>query len=413
MEIVTISTADNLGGAGRATYRLHQGLKRIGVSNKMIVQVKNSDDADVTGPKNNLQKIQSYLNPYFDLLFLKFYTSRQKTTFSTAWFPSFGVRKANNIYHDIIHLHWISSGFIRIEEITKFTKPIIWTLHDMWAFTGGCHYTGGCDRYQSSCGRCPQLGSTKLYDLSYINWKRKKKIFQKINFTVVADSEWLAECAMKSSLLRNTDVRVIHYGLDTDTYRLTDKHIAREILSLPKNKKIVLFGALRSTTDKRKGYDYLLKAIKALSLGQKAEIVIFGAGEPSNPPAFGMKSHFVGHLSDDISLALLYAAADVMVVPSIQEAFGQTAMEAMACGTPVVAFNIGGLVDQIDHKKNGYLANERDAEDLTRGIEWILSNGKRYNDLSRMARKKVESKFTLYNQAEAYKDLYKEVLKVS
>jgi glycosyltransferase involved in cell wall biosynthesis len=411
MKILSLSTYDNIGGAARATYRLHQGFKRIGINNTLLVHHKTNDDYTVIGPRNKFQKIVSAVSPSLDLIPIYAYRSRKTNTFSTSWVPGYlpGLIYKNTF--DIIHLHWITAGYIRIEALSKIQKPIVWTLHDMWAFTGGCHYAGSCKKYHHSCGQCPQLGSDSKSDLSSWIWKRKQKTFKSLKLSVVADSEWLADCARKSSLFRDVDIRAIHYGLDTKQYKAIDKRIAKDILSLPNDKIIILFGAILSTSDKRKGFKYLLKAVQSLSLGDdKAEIVIFGAGKPLVPPEFGYKTRYIGHLFDDISMSIVYASADVMVVPSLQEAFGQTAMEAMACGTPVVAFEVGGIVEQIDHKENGYLAKAFETEDLARGILWITENDDRHKKLSKMARKKVENTFTLTKQAHAYEELYNDIM---
>jgi glycosyltransferase involved in cell wall biosynthesis len=296
---------------------------------------------------------------------------------------------------------------MQIETISKLKRPLVWTLHDMWAFTGGCHYTGDCERYLKSCGGCPQLGSSKNWDLSSWIWQRKAKAWRNLNLTIVTPSTWLANCAKSSSLFKDLQIEVIPNGLDTQTYRPINKRVARELLNLPQDKQLILFGAVRSTSDTRKGFHLLKPALEDLSKSgwkDRLEVAIFGAAE--NQPDFGLKVHYLGHINDDLPLAIIYSAADVMLVPSIQEAFGQTASESLACGTPVVAFNATGLKDIVDHQINGYLAQPFKVEDLAQGIAWVLENPDRHEKLSYHARQKAEQEFTQEIQARRYLSVF-------
>lgn len=412
MKPLLLSTSDIEGGAARAAYRLHTGLKLSGIDSRMLVGLKHSDDLNVIAPTTKLGKGMAILSPTLDTLPLGFYRKRDRTIFSPACVPENIAKKVSLYNPDIIHLHWIAGGFLRIETLRKFQKPIVWTLHDMWAFTGGCHYDESCGRYQDSCGTCPQLNSKKQSDLSYCVWKRKMKIWKDLNITIVTPSRWLAECAKKSSIFQKRLVNVIPNGLNIEIYKPVDKGIARERLGLPMDKKLILFGAVNATSDKRKGYHFLKPAIEGLvNVGfcEKAELVIFGASEPLEPQNFGMKAHYMGQLHDDISLALLYGATDIFVAPSIQENLSNTVMEALACGTPCVAFDIGGMPDMIVHEYTGYLARSFEAEDLAQGIAWVLKDDKRLKILSQQARQKVEKEFDMRLMARRYLDLYKEI----
>jgi glycosyltransferase involved in cell wall biosynthesis len=210
-------------------------------------------------------------------------------------------------------------------------------------------------------------------------------------------------------------VEVIPFCLNTQIYKPIDQKVARELLNLPKNKKLILFGAIAATTDQRKGFPLLLKALKELSnqagWRDRFEVVVFGASKPQKMIDYGFHAHYLGAFSDDIALALVYSSADVMVVPSLQESFGQTASEALACGTPVVAFNATGLKDIVDHQINGYLAKAYESEDLANGIAWVLENQDRHQRLRANARKKAEEKFALELQAQRYLELFHEIVK--
>ncbi|NJO63758.1 MAG: glycosyltransferase [Richelia sp. RM2_1_2] len=414
MKILHLSTNDINGGAARGAYWLHQGMIKAGVDSTMLVAQKKSDDFTVIGEKSKFQKGWNLIRPTIDSIPMFFYPNRHKTVFSSSWISAQVHRQIENINPDIINLHWVCGSFLKPESLARFNKPIVWTLRDMWAFTGGCHYAGNCEKYKVNCGACPQLGSESENDISRKLWQRKQKAWQDLNITIVAISNWLAECASNSSLFKDKRIEVIPNALDECKFKPIPKKIAREILNLPLDKNIILFGAINAVTDKRKGYQYLIPALKHLSsngLSESKEIVVFGSGQPKEEIDLGMKVHYVGKLHDDTTLALTYSAADVTVTPSIQEAFGKTAMESLACGTPVVAFNATGLKDIVDHQQNGYLAKPFDVEDLAKGIVWVLENINSEDcKLGYHAREKVEREFTLEIQGRRYLSIYESII---
>ncbi|MBW4450540.1 MAG: glycosyltransferase family 4 protein [Spirirestis rafaelensis WJT71-NPBG6] len=414
MKILHLSTHDTSGGAARAAYRLHKGLQYIGLDSQMLVQEKLSDDKTVIAPKIRLFQGIAKTKLTFETLPLKLYRQRSNTSFFTQWLPDRVVPQVAHINPDIINLHWISAAFMQIETLAKLKQPLVWTLHDSWGFTGGCHVIGECDRYTVSCGACPQLNSGNDWDLSRWVWKRKAKAWKDLNLTLVSPSSWLANCASSSSLFKNLRIEVIPHGLDTETFRPINQVLAREILNLPQDKKLILFGALQATSDRNKGFHLLQPSLQELSKSgwnDSWNVVIFGASQPENPPDLGFKTHYLGHLHDNMSLASVYSAADVMLVPSLQESFGQTASESLACGTPVVAFNSTGLKDIVDHQHNGYLAKPYEIEDFAKGITWVLENAERHQKLSFYAREKAEREFTLQLQARRYSALFQEILR--
>ncbi|MFM6308601.1 MAG: glycosyltransferase, partial [Dolichospermum sp.] len=223
-------------------------------------------------------------------------------------------------------------------------------------------------------------------------------------------SHWLADYARKSSLFQNLRIEVIANGLDAQVYKPIDQKIARNLLNLPLDRKLVLFGAIKSTSDRRKGFHLLEPALRKLSEDKNhkndVELVIFGASPPSEVPNLGLPIHYLGRLNDDIALALLYSAVDVFIAPSVQDNLPNTVMESLACGTPCIAFDIGGMSDMIEHQQNGYLAKHFDIDDLVRGITWVLEDEERLRWLGGNGRKKVEQKFTLEIQAHNYLYIY-------
>nr|WP_245788933.1 glycosyltransferase family 4 protein [Spirulina major] len=405
-----VSTSDMEGGAARSAYRLHAGFQSIGVTSKMVVRAKLSQNKDVFVQRSALTK----LGPVMNNLPLRKYPNRDRTLFSSQWFPDAIASSVQAINPDIINMHWIANGFLRIETLKLFKQPLVWTLQDMWPMTGGCHYSAGCDRYQEFCGNCPQLNSNCEQDLSRQIWQRKHQAWQSLNLTIVTPSHWMTQCVKASALFKNLRVETIPFCLDTEIYRPHEKSIARQVLNLPQDKKIIVFGALAATSDKRKGFDLLVDALRKLSYTEMAadvEVAVFGASAPEKPIDLGFKVHYLGHFHDDLSLSLIYSAGDVMIVPSLQESFGQTASEALACGTPVAAFNATGLMDIIDHQHTGYLAQPYSVEDLAQGIAWILSDSDRLVNLVANARIKAIQKFSLHLQAEKYVRLFEDLVK--
>jgi len=344
---------------------------------------------------------------------LRLHPRRPIVPYSLNCFPNGTRRRLRTMQPDVVHLHWVGSGFVPVRDITRLGVPVIWTLRDMWAFTGGCHYTGDCTRYQDRCGACPQLASTRERDLSRWTWGRKHRHWADARLTLVTLSRWLADCARESSLLREMRIEVIPNGIDTSVYRPHDRETARRLLNLPPDKKLILFGAVSALDNPRKGFPDLQAALRHLAAAgwaEQAELAILGAERPVDPPAFGFEVTYLGHLHDDLTLALAYSAADVVVTPSRQEAFGSVPAEAQACGAPVVAFATGGLLGIVEHECTGYLARPFDAGDLAAGIAWVLGDEARQQALSRQARARAGALFALETVARRYVALYKDVL---
>jgi len=296
-----------------------------------------------------------------------------------------------------------------IEDIARIKAPIVWSLHDMWAFTGGCHYDEECQGYEKECGNCKVLGSDKENDLSKKIFKRKQKAFtQKKDITIVGISNWLNECSKNSTLLKDKNHINLPNPLDTNIFKPFDKEKARELWGLPKDKKLVLFGAMGATSDPRKGFYELMESLEKIE-DSNIELVIFGSERCEDTKDLGFNVYYLGQLYDDVSLVTLYNSVDVMIVPSLQENLSNAIMESLACGVPVVGFDIGGNADMIDHERNGYLAKPFSTIDLAFGIEWVLNNYN-YKILCQNARNKVLNNFDSVILAEKYIELYKSIL---
>lgn len=411
MKILIVNTSDTAGGAARAAYRLHRALLSNGVNSQMLVQSKTSDDYTVIDETNKIKRKLISIRTFLDSIPLRFYKKRLYAPFSPSWLPlSTVVDRINAINPDIVHLHWSCSGMMSIEDVAEIQAPIVWSLHDMWAFTGGCHYDQECGGYVGRCGNCMVLGSDKDKDLSRKVWIRKQKTFIKLtNITLVGLSKWLENCAKNSSLFRNYKIVNLPNPIDTDIFKSFNKQQARSIWNLPTQKKLVLWGAMGATSDARKGLKELNDALRKLKI-TNVDFVVFGRSRPKNHQNYGVNTHYLGHLHDDVSLVTLYSAVDVVLLPSLQENLSNVIMEALSCATPVVAFDVGGNRDMVEHQVNGYLTKPFDTGDLANGIEWVL-NCEKYDDLCRNAREKVLKEFDNKVVVKKYVELYKNIMK--
>ena len=416
MKIMHLNTSDRLGGAARAANRLHQGLKNLGISSILLVQSKTSDNDDILLSGSRLSKGLGLkgLRPHLDNLPVELYRKRRKTDWDTGWLPGDTIKQIKKHNPDIIHLHWICSGFVPIQELARFNKPIVWTLHDSWPFTGGCHVPFECRRYEFTCGRCPQLKSRTIHDLSSWILARKKRYWKKLKMVIVAPSSWLGNCAKNSAVFKTKPLWIIPNGLDPTLYRPIRADICREILKIPKDKAIILFGAVKASEDSNKGLAILINALKYLvRKGWKDKICLLIAGTESNHIVqdLGIETTCYGFLQDELSLVLLYCAADIFVLPSILENLPTMVMESMACGTPTIGFRSGGTIDLIEHGQNGYLAKPNECEDLANGMIFLLSDEDRRKQMALNARKKIIDNFDRNHVARRYFDVYKQLLR--
>jgi glycosyltransferase involved in cell wall biosynthesis len=239
MKVSIISQSDYHSGAMISAYRLHDGLRKAGIDSTILVGEKSTDDENIIAPDGIWGNGWHQRLPALDCLPLDIiHRNRNKNlTFHLEWVPDNIIKRINKISPEIVNLHWINRGFLQIETLAKIRQPMVWTLHDMWAFTGGCHYSGDCARYTKSCGACPQLTSDKDWDLSRWVWQRKSKAWKGLNLTIVTPSKWLSDCAKASPLFQGLQIEVIPNGLDTQIYKPMDRVQARNILGLPIDKK--------------------------------------------------------------------------------------------------------------------------------------------------------------------------------
>ncbi|NEO84107.1 MAG: glycosyltransferase [Spirulina sp. SIO3F2] len=414
MKVLHLSYSDLGGGAARAAYRNHQALQSIGINSQMLVINKLSTAPTVIGPTEQAQEmLANTARLIIDRLPLRHYPQKTTHVFSPAIFPARELKRIQALNPDVINLHWINKGFLRPESLPKLGKPLVWTMHDIWAVTGGCHYPEGCDRYTSQCGRCPQLGSNQSQDLSRKLWRRKAKAWgNHLNLHIVGVSRWIADCVQRSSLLGNYPVDVIGETLNPEVFCPRPQALARQLLNLNPERRYILFGALNPTRDRRKGFQHLQPALQKLRGLPNTEVLLLGTAHYSSTIDLGFPITCLGKLSDDLALSLAYSAADVVIVPSEEDACPLVSLEALACGVPVVSFDCTGLKDIVRHQINGYRARPFDSDDLAHGIQWILDlDHDQTQQLKTAARQTIETTFAPQHQAAAYKKIYANLLR--
>lgn len=415
LSVALLATQDSMGAGGfSASQRLHQAyLDNNSIHSQMYVARKLSDLHTIVGPQTRLQSVINDTKSRLGAQLMRLQRSPNPTLHSPElWSASGLMRLLKSSRADVFHLHWICGEFLSVENIGKLTKPLVWTLHDMWPFSGAEHYSDDSPTARWRIGYYADnrpLGHKGL-DIDRWVWNRKRRAWR-TPIHIVTPSQWLADCASKSALMSDWPLSVIPYCLDVERFRPWPKIMARQLFNLPLDKKIVLFGAVGGSKDPRKGWDLLQPALAKLTT-QMTDLmgVVFGQSEPQNPPRLGLPLRWMGKLYDEITLALLYSAADVMVVPSRQDNLPQTGTEAQTCGCPVVAFNTCGLPSVLVHQETGYLATPFEVEDLARGIAWILTDPNHHAQLSQKARERAIRLWSPEVVVKQYIDIYSQVM---
>jgi glycosyltransferase involved in cell wall biosynthesis len=416
MKVLSISASEMEGGAARAANRLHQGLMRKGLDAYLLVQSRSTGSDRVLSALSKFGRGLNAMRPTLDQLPLYLRGGNGLGSFACQWFPDSITDPVRSLRPDVVQFHWINKGFVRIETIGKLTQPVVWTLHDMWPMTGGCFHSEDCERYTSSCGHCPKLESRRENDLSRRIWQRKRRAWGRNSITVVCPSEWMAGRARRSSLFSGNRIEVIANGLDLNRYQPVDRGLARHWLGLPQECKLMMFCAVKGELNPFKGFQYLSGLLEALyerGRQEKLELVVLGDASSQILSQSALPVRYLGHLKDEISLALIYGAMDVLLSPSVADNLPNTVMEAMACGTPVAGFRVGGIPEMIDHKENGWLATPGEVSELADGVDWILQDDRRAQRLGMEARQKALREYDQDLQAGRYAALYQELLDIN
>jgi glycosyltransferase involved in cell wall biosynthesis len=404
-------TVTDQGGAGAACIRLHRALLDLKVDSRVLVRKKVATDDSITQADSRL-----YAAWRFRLDRLPLYLYPRRNIF--AWWSVNWLHRAPRVDFDhwepdIVHTHWIGDGYVPLEWLARLRKPVVWTMHDMWPLTGGCHYTKDCDRYQTGCGACPQLGSTKSHDLSSNAAARKARAWKGVHGTLVAPSHWLGETARRSAVMKDARVEVIPYGLDGNVFRPGGRAEARNHLGLDPGERILLTGAVGAVQDERKGFRLLVEALRACwARGgtEKWRLLVFGADDGPGLGALGISVKYCGMVRAEKDLARIYQAADAFALPSIQDNLPNTALESFGCGKPVVGFRSGGLATMIEDGRTGWLAEPFSASSLAAAIHNAMgaTYGQEWNEA---CRHEFERLYAWPGPAHRYLCLYEEMLK--
>lgn len=417
MRVLIVNTSERNGGAAVAANRLMEALNNHGVKSKMLVRDKQSDSLTVVGLQGKWWQQWCFLWERL-VIFCHLHFSRKhlfeldiaNTGTDITRLPEF--REA-----DIIHLHWINQGMLSLGVIRKILnsgKPVVWTMHDIWPATAICHLTLGCNKFKTGCHHCKYLpGNGSTRDLSAKIWRRKQHLLDGQSITFVACSRWLEAEAKMSALLSGQKVTNIPNSIDTSIYKVGNRSEARQRLGLPTDKQVILFVSQR-VTNLNKGMEYLIEACNQLvsqhpEMKETTAVAILGGHAEDVVAELPFEAYPLGYVSEEYRIADVYRAANVFVLPSLSENLPNTIMESMACGIPCVGFKVGGIPEEIDHLKNGYVAAYRNAEDLARGIRWILCEAD-YDLLSAAAVKKVNRCYSQQSVALKYTEIYNEAI---
>lgn len=418
MRILLLSTSEKNGGAAIACNRLMHALNKNGVEATMLVRDKQTEDPHVVTVNTSWLKTKwnklRFIWERGTIFLINRFSKRNLFQVSIA-------NTGNNIVNnplvrkaDVIHLHWVNQGFLSIHDIhnlVELGKPIVWTMHDQWCYTGICHYVDGCEKFEQQCTGCPKLVIPKTRDVAYRVFNQKKGLLAHLE--LVGCSHWMAGEANKSFLTRQSKISSIPNPIDIEVYSPMDKQSCRQRFNLPTNKKLILFGACK-VTDKRKGIDYLVSACKILTEQKQLSsndmsIVVFGGNSDEIAALLPYTVLDVGYIYDNESMIQLYNAVDLFLIPSLEDNLPNTIMESMSCGTPCVGFKTGGIPEMIDHLENGYVAESQNAEDLANGILWVLQEAD-YSLLSKNAIDKVKRCYSEDVVVKQYIEHYRSLL---
>ena len=408
MKILHLSTYDSLGGAFIAASRLNDALCKNGIESIMGVLYKSLNKSNITVVEREQKGKYNYLLTMLNDKINAKTKYKQNSCFTNMTFPNHITQWVKKNNPDIIHIHWVSNCFLNVPafyELANLGKPLIFTCHDSWNFTGGCHIIYECVKYKTQCDNCPSVINKPFFNQIYFEWKKKYKFFQDIRPQIIVPSTLFSEVAKSSTILRGLPIENIPNTFDENIFKPMDKKYARKIFNIPEDKLCIVVGA-RSYF---KGSDLFYNSLKKINKKLPLCCIEFGGKKEDTIPS-DIPYYPLGRFFDEVSMALIYSAADIYVSPSRVETFSNTTMESCACGTPIAAFSIGGVPDIIDHKQNGMIAEPYDTDELAAGIEYILENKERRIAMGKEARSIALQKCSQNVVAQKHIDLYHNLL---
>tara|TARA_B100000963_G_scaffold120122_1_gene104712 strand:- start:288 stop:1574 length:1287 start_codon:yes stop_codon:yes gene_type:complete len=410
-KVVHLCYADDRGGAAIGARRLHQAMLAQGIESKLVVVKKYTSDPTVIELPGNqtLRSIVTGLGKYLS----RAQKSGNPVIRSLNIVPTGTSKFLNSMDADIIQMHWVAADTISIGEITQIDKPVVWKLPDMWAFSGAEHYLMPEDipRYQQGYTTKNRQTHEKGIDVDHLVWLYKKYKWRNAKFSIVGPSKWIANCAAESVLFKNLRIRHIPNPLDLNLYKPKSQLEARKAFGLSQGKKLIMFGAMHATKDRRKGFHYLKRSLTCLSKfisPDSADLVVLGSNGPTGEKLSGYKVHYLGVIRDETEVVDAYNVADVFVLPAEADNLPNVVKEATCCGVPCVGFNVGGMPDLVDHMKTGYLATPFDTQELAEGIAWAVQH--RASELSAKVRALAETKHSQDIVVSQYLGYYQEIL---
>ena len=417
MRVLIVNTSEKTGGAAVAANRLMEALKNNGVKAKMLVGDKQTDQITVVPLPHRWAARWHFLWERLSIFISLHFQKKHLFEIDIANAGSDITRLPEFREADVIHLNWINQGMLSlkgIRSILRSGKPVVWTMHDLWPATGICHYARNCSAFRTACHNCqllPMHGSAG--DLSRRVWERKKRLYHTSNIHFVACSRWLEEQAKQSALLTGQRVSAIPNPIDTHVFCPADRREARLRAGLPAEGRVILFVS-QKVTDERKGAAYFVDAVNRLAAAHpelKADtaVAVLGGNAEQICGSLDLKAYPLGYVADEHAIAGIYNAADVYVLPSLEDNLPNTIMEAMACGVPCVGFRTGGIPEMIDHRRTGYIANFKDAADLAEGMRWTLQDADR-DALRQACLKKVAHNYSQQSVAMRYVEVYNELI---
>ncbi|KYC36859.1 glycosyl transferase [Scytonema hofmannii PCC 7110] len=404
MKVLHINQSDTCGGAAIAGYRLHQGLLSQGLDSSLLVSTVETSSKFVA-PITRKYRIESHIGRLTS--YLGFNYLNLVSTFDIPKHPFY--KQA-----DILNFHNLHNGYFNYLGIPLLTKnkPAVFTLHDMWSFTGHCTYSYDCDRWKTGCGECPYLNTYPgvSRDNTFLEWKLKDWIYSKANLTIVTLSHWLTE-QVKQSILNRFPIHHIPNGIDTEVYRPLEVEQCRSLLRIPSGKKVLMFGA-QNLRDTRKGGNLLLLALQNLPSSLKAETMLLtvGHGGEAISEEVGIPTLNLGYVSSDLLKSIAYSAADLFIFPTLADNLPLMLQESMACGTPMVSFKVGGVPDLVRPGVTGYLAATGGADDFCKGIVELLEDDSLRDRMKQNCRVIALAEYSLELQTQRYIQLYHQVL---
>ncbi len=417
MRVLIVNTSENVGGAAVAANRLKEALNNNGIKAKMLVRDKQTDDITVAQLPQSWRQRWNFVWERF-VVFIRLHFRRDNLFLIDIANAGTDITRTREFREaDVIHLSWINQGMMSLGGIRKILeshKPVVWTMHDLWPASSICHYARDCRNFEKKCGNCPLLpGGGSKNDLSAKVWRRKRQLLSRHSILFVTCSRWLGDMAKKSGLLAGQKVISIPNPIDTRVFKKENREEARLRVGLPEGKRLILFVSQR-VTDTRKGMEYFVAAINKLveqhpQMKEDTAVAILGGQAEEVAGMLPLQAYPIGFVNDEKKIAGIYNSVDLFVLPSLEDNLPNTIMEAMACGVPCVGFNTGGIPEMIDHMKNGYVAEYKNADDLARGIHWAMDEAD-HRQLADEAQRKVSACYSQYAVAMKYIEAYNQAM---